>query len=120
MILHTSEAGSICVVSEHHLKEQAHGYVQFSTDEEAKKTVETLNGKEVDGRKIVVEKASNMAKRKHNEIFISGFPEEIDGELKTILEAYGKETQVDIRDEHVHEHPTIGRYATSSLTSMSF
>jgi len=39
------------------------GFVEMSTDEEAKKAIETLNGQTLDGRAIVVNEAKPMAPR---------------------------------------------------------
>lgn len=39
------------------------GFVEMSTDEEAKKAVEMLNGQDFDGRAIVVSEARPMADR---------------------------------------------------------
>ncbi len=39
------------------------GFVEMSSDEEAKKAIETFNGKELDGRSIVVDEAKPMEKR---------------------------------------------------------
>ena len=39
------------------------GFVEMSTDEEAKKAIETLNGKELDGRTIIIDEARPMKKR---------------------------------------------------------
>lgn len=39
------------------------GFVEMSSDEEAKKAVEELNGKELDGRPIVVNEARPRAER---------------------------------------------------------
>ncbi|MBI3577509.1 RNA-binding protein [Candidatus Gottesmanbacteria bacterium] len=39
------------------------GFVEMSTDEEAKKAIETMNGKEVDGRPIAVNEARPMEPR---------------------------------------------------------
>lgn len=39
------------------------GFVEMSSDEEAKKAIETLNGKELDGRNIVVDEAKPMKQR---------------------------------------------------------
>lgn len=40
------------------------GFVEMSSDEEADKAVETLNGAELSGRKIVVNEARPMTERK--------------------------------------------------------
>ena len=39
------------------------GFVEMSTDEEAQKAVETLNGQEIDGRKVTVNEARPMTER---------------------------------------------------------
>ena len=39
------------------------GFVEMSTDEEAQKAVEVLNGQEVDGRKVTVNEARPMTER---------------------------------------------------------
>ena len=39
------------------------GFVEMSTDEEAKKAIETLNGKELDGRTLTVNEAKPMEPR---------------------------------------------------------
>ena len=40
------------------------GFVEMSTDEEAKKAVETLNGQEFEGRKLVVNEARPREERR--------------------------------------------------------
>ncbi len=44
-------------------KSRGFGFVEMSSDEEAKKAVETLNGQTLDGRQIVVNEARPMAPR---------------------------------------------------------
>src|SRR4030043_1361605 len=39
------------------------GFVEMSTDEEAQKAIETLNGKELDGRTLTVNEARPMTER---------------------------------------------------------
>ena len=39
------------------------GFVEMSSEEEASKAVEMFNGKDLDGRKIIVDKARPMKKR---------------------------------------------------------
>ncbi|MCX6811876.1 MAG: RNA-binding protein [Candidatus Berkelbacteria bacterium] len=39
------------------------GFVEMSTEEEAKKAIETLNGKELDGRTIIVNEARPQEER---------------------------------------------------------
>jgi len=42
------------------------GFVEMSTDEEAKKAVEMFNGKDLDGRKLTVNEARPFKKREFN------------------------------------------------------
>jgi len=42
------------------------GFVEMSTDEEAKKAIENLNGKEVNGRKITVAEARPLKPRNNS------------------------------------------------------
>ena len=42
------------------------GFVEMSTDEEAKEAIEKLNGSELDGRPIVVNEAKPMVPRDNN------------------------------------------------------
>ncbi|MBU2539929.1 RNA-binding protein [Patescibacteria group bacterium] len=39
------------------------GFVEMSSEEEAKKAIETLNGKEIDGRNVTVNEAKPLAPR---------------------------------------------------------
>ncbi len=41
-------------------------FVEYETEEEAKKAIETLNGTEIDGRKIFVSEARPQAPRDNN------------------------------------------------------
>ena len=43
------------------------GFVEMSSEEEAKKAIEMFNGKELDGRNIVVDEAKPMKKRPFRE-----------------------------------------------------
>lgn len=43
------------------------GFVEMSSEDEVQKAIETLNGKELDGRTIVVDKAKPMQKRPFKE-----------------------------------------------------
>lgn len=43
------------------------GFVEMSTDEEAQKAIETLNGKEFDGRALTVNEARPMEERPRRE-----------------------------------------------------
>jgi len=43
------------------------GFVEMSTDEEAQKAIETLNGKELDGRTLTVNEARPMEERPRRE-----------------------------------------------------
>lgn len=44
-------------------KSRGFGFVEMATDEEAKKAIDTLNGTEVEGRKIFVSEARPQAPR---------------------------------------------------------
>lgn len=44
-------------------KSKGFGFVEMSSEEEAKKATEMFNGKELDGRNIVVDEAKPMKKR---------------------------------------------------------
>lgn len=44
-------------------KSKGFGFVEMSSEEEAKKAIEMFNGKELDGRNIVVDEAKPMKKR---------------------------------------------------------
>lgn len=46
-------------------KSRGFGFVEMSTDDEAKKAIEELNGKTLDGRAIVVNEAKPMAPREN-------------------------------------------------------
>lgn len=43
-------------------KSKGFGFVEMSSEEEAKKAIETFNGKELDGRNIIVAEARPMRK----------------------------------------------------------
>ena len=45
------------------------GFVEMSSPEEAKKAIEALNGKELDGRNIVVDEAKPMEKKPFKRAF---------------------------------------------------
>lgn len=53
-------------------KGRGFGFVEMSTDEEAKKAMDELNGKELDGRAIVVNEAKEKENRGNNR-FQGGF-----------------------------------------------
>jgi len=44
-------------------KSKGFGFVEMSSEEEAKKAIEMFNGKELDGRSIIVDEAKPMKKR---------------------------------------------------------
>lgn len=48
------------------------GFVEMSTEEEAQKAVETLNGKEIDGRAVTVNEARPMEDRPRRDSFGGG------------------------------------------------
>jgi len=62
-----SQAGTVSSVSvimdKFSGKSKGFGFVEMSSEEEAKKAIEMFNGKELDGRNIVVDEAKPMKKR---------------------------------------------------------
>jgi len=62
-----SEAGkveSVSIITDKFSgRSKGFGFVEMSSEEEAKKAVEMFNGKELDGRNIVVDEAKPMQKR---------------------------------------------------------
>lgn len=62
-----SEAGTVVsaeiIIDRYSGRSRGFGFVEMSTDEEAKKAIETMNKKEVEGRAITVNEA--RAKREH-------------------------------------------------------
>ena len=66
-----SEAGTVVsasiITDKFSGRSKGFGFVEMSTEEEAKKAIETLNGKELDGRNIVVDEARPMKKKPFRE-----------------------------------------------------
>jgi len=66
-----SEAGTVSsatiIMDKFSGRSKGFAFVEMSTEEEAKKAIETLNGKELDGRNIVVDEARPMKKRPFRE-----------------------------------------------------
>ena len=62
-----SQAGTIesvsIVMDRFSGRSKGFAFVEFSSEEEAKKAIEMFNGKELDGRNIVVNEAKPMAER---------------------------------------------------------
>lgn len=62
-----SKAGTVSSVSiimdKFSGKSKGFGFVEMSSEKEAKKAIEMFNGKELDGRNIVVDEAKPMEKR---------------------------------------------------------
>lgn len=62
-----AQAGSVVsaqvIMDKYTGKSRGFGFVEMSSDEEAKKAIETLNGQTLDGRAIVVNEAKPMAPR---------------------------------------------------------
>ncbi|OGM11646.1 RNA-binding protein, partial [Candidatus Woesebacteria bacterium RBG_16_39_8b] len=58
---HFSQAGSVTdsvvITDKHSGRSKGFGFVEMGSDEEAKKAIETLNGKDFMGRNIVVNEA---------------------------------------------------------------
>lgn len=53
-------------------KSKGFGFVEMSSDEEAKAAVEKLNGQEIDGRRVTVNEARPMVPRDDNRSFDRG------------------------------------------------
>jgi len=62
-----SEAGTVAsatiIMDKFSGRSKGFGFVEMSTEEESKKAVEMFNGKELDGRNIIVNEARPMKKR---------------------------------------------------------
>ncbi len=62
-----SQAGTVASVSiiidKFSGRSKGFGFVEMSSEEEAKKAIEMLNGKELDGRNIIVDEAKPMVKK---------------------------------------------------------
>jgi len=62
-----SEAGTVnsasIIMDKFSGRSKGFGFVEMSTEDEAKKAIEMLNGKELDGRTIVVDEAKPMEKK---------------------------------------------------------
>ena len=62
-----SQAGTVesatIIIDKMSGRSKGFGFVEMSSEEEAKKAIETLNGKELDGRNIIVNEAKPMKKR---------------------------------------------------------
>ncbi len=62
-----SQAGTVnsvvIVMDKFSGRSKGFAFVEMSSEEEAKKAIEMLNGKELDGRKIVVDEAKPMVKK---------------------------------------------------------
>ena len=56
-------ASAIVIKDRNSGRSKGFGFVELSSDEEAKKAIETLNGQEFEGRKIVVNEARPMQPR---------------------------------------------------------
>ncbi len=62
-----SQAGTVVsasiIIDKMSGRSKGFGFVEMSTDEEAQKAIEMFNGKELDGRTIIVNEARPMAER---------------------------------------------------------
>lgn len=62
-----SEAGtveSVAIITDRHSgRSKGFGFVEMATDEEAKKAIDAINGKELEGRALVVNEARPMKPR---------------------------------------------------------
>ncbi|HDL74770.1 MAG TPA: RNA-binding protein [bacterium] len=62
----TVESASI-IMDKFSGKSKGFGFVEMSTEDEAKKAIEMFNEKELDGRKIIVDEARPMKKKEFSE-----------------------------------------------------
>jgi RNA recognition motif-containing protein len=62
-----SQAGAVnsvtIILDKNTGKSRGFGFVEMSNEEEAKKAIEMFNGKELDGRKIIVDEARPIRKK---------------------------------------------------------
>lgn len=59
-------ASAVIIIDRMSGRSKGFGFVEMSTDEEAQKAIETLNGTELDGRTITVNEARPMSPRPFN------------------------------------------------------
>jgi len=63
-----SEAGTVnsakVIIDRMTGKSRGFGFIEMSSEEEADKAIETLNGKELDGRTLKIDKAKPMQERR--------------------------------------------------------
>jgi len=71
-----SQAGTVetanIIIDKFSNRSKGFGFVEMSTDEEAKKAVEMLNGKELDGRTLTVNEARPMTEKPPRQDFNRG------------------------------------------------
>jgi len=71
-----SQAGTvesaIIIIDKMSGRSKGFGFVEMSSEEEAQKAIETLNGKEIDGRSITVNEAKPMESRPRRSGFDRG------------------------------------------------
>ena len=64
---HFSQAGTVesatVIMDRNSGRSKGFGFVEMSSEEEAKKAIEMFNGKELDGRNIIVDEAKPMVKK---------------------------------------------------------
>ncbi len=62
-----SQAGTVAsasiIIDKFSGRSKGFGFVEMSSEEEAKKAIEMFNGKELDGRNIIVDEAKPMVKK---------------------------------------------------------
>jgi cold-inducible RNA-binding protein len=72
-----SEAGTVdsvaIIMDRYSGRSKGFGFVEMSSEEEAQKAIETLNGKEIDGRNVTVNEARPMEDRPREGGFKPGF-----------------------------------------------
>jgi polyadenylate-binding protein len=80
-----------------HNESKGYGYIQFATQEAADKSVEKVNGKMLNGKKVFVgafvsrkERIAENASKKYTNIYVKNLDENVDDEqLKKMFETYG-------------------------------
>ena len=94
MVLSSKVARDVAGVS------KGYGFVQFETDEEAKKAIDGVNGKDIRGRPVFVGPFVRRQERSSpgaafTNVYVKNIPEEMgDEELKKLFEEHGPTTSV--------------------------
>jgi len=73
---HFSQAGEVTsatiIIDKYSGRSKGFGFVEMSSEEEAQKAIEMLNGKDFEGREIIIDKAKPMKKKPYNNFSDSG------------------------------------------------